>query len=151
VPFPASLPSEPAEPCHGLPLRTLRASAGHRKGGPFGRTGPPLKSVAAEVSPRWKGSSHLSRGAITIDAGRVCAREHRAFQAIAAATNPGDLALAAPPRACHASTSEALAYSASGGVYSITSSARARRVGGTVRPSERAAPKLMTSSNRVGC
>ena len=36
-------------------------------------------------------------------------------------------------------------------VYSITSSARARREGGIVRPISLAAFRLMTSSNRVGC
>src|SRR5262245_64517586 len=35
--------------------------------------------------------------------------------------------------------------------YSITSSARARRAGGTSRPSDFAVLKLMTSSNLVGC
>src|SRR5215471_4198560 len=35
--------------------------------------------------------------------------------------------------------------------YSITSSARASSVGGTVRPSAFAALRLMTSSNLVGC
>ena len=35
--------------------------------------------------------------------------------------------------------------------YSITSSARARRVCGTVRPSALAVFRLMTSSNLVGC
>ena len=36
-------------------------------------------------------------------------------------------------------------------LYSITSSARARSVGGTVRPSAFAVLRLMTSSNLVGC
>lgn len=36
-------------------------------------------------------------------------------------------------------------------VYSITSSAPARRVGGTARPSARAVFRLTMSSNRVGC
>jgi Domain of unknown function (DUF892) len=36
-------------------------------------------------------------------------------------------------------------------VYSITSSARARREGGIVRPISLAVFRLMTSSNRVGC
>jgi hypothetical protein len=36
-------------------------------------------------------------------------------------------------------------------LHSITSSARARRVGGTVRSSAFAVFRLMTSSNLVGC
>jgi hypothetical protein len=36
-------------------------------------------------------------------------------------------------------------------LYSITSSARVRSVGGTVRPSTLAVFRLTTSSNRVGC
>src|SRR5829696_9409326 len=35
--------------------------------------------------------------------------------------------------------------------HSITSSARARKVGGMVRPSPRAVLRLMRNSNRVGC
>jgi hypothetical protein len=35
--------------------------------------------------------------------------------------------------------------------YSISSSARASKVGGTVMPSAFAVPRLMTSSNFVGC
>jgi hypothetical protein len=52
------------------------------------------------------------------------------------------------PRRCHCASQQEQKLAA---VHSMTSSARARTAGGTVRPSDFAVFRLMTSRNLVGC
>src|SRR5215469_16528120 len=74
------------------------------------------------------------------------------------APQPWRRELAFMPRTGHcaellwgASGGKRVAIRSKGGCYSMTSSARARIDGGTVRPSALAVFKLSTSSNVVGC